>query len=331
MIKNKNILYIGPKFFGYEVEIQKTLEELGANVDFYDDRPKNDFLTKVLIRLNLKKFIKSKIDKYYQFIYTEIKNKTYDYVFVVAPEALDYEKLQEIKKIQKNSIYILYMWDSFENKNSFNTIELFDKVITFDDNDAKKYNLEFLALFYIKEYENIKITKQYKYDICFTATAHSDRYKIAKNIEAQLLKYDRKMYSFFYLPSKVMYWVRKLFVQKYQYGDIDDFSFSSLSQKEIINKIEQSKVVLDINHPLQYGLTSRSIEALGANKKLITTNKNIKNYNFYNKNNILIISRDNPIVPNKFFEIKYEEPLKNIYEEYSLNNWLLNIFMENKR
>ena len=104
MIKNKNILYIGPKFFGYEIEIQKTLEELGANVDFYDDRPKNDFLTKVLIRLNLKKFIKSKIDKYYQYIYTEIKNKNYDYIFVVAPEALDYEKLQEIKKIQKNSI-----------------------------------------------------------------------------------------------------------------------------------------------------------------------------------------------------------------------------------
>ena len=56
MIKSKKILYFGPKFFGYEVEIQKTLKSLGGEVDFYDERPKNSFLIRVLIaKFNCKK------------------------------------------------------------------------------------------------------------------------------------------------------------------------------------------------------------------------------------------------------------------------------------
>jgi hypothetical protein len=326
MLENKSILYIGPRFFGYEVEIQKTLEAFGAEVDFYDDRPSNDFLMKLFIRLKFKSFVQRKIEDYYHRIYENIKLKTYDYVFVIAPETLNYEKLEQIKKIQSKAEYILYMWDSFENKNSFNTIDLFDKVITFDSNDATKYKLNFLALFYIKKYEEISDIDKHTYAICFTATAHSDRYQIAKKIEKQLNNFNLSMVSFFYLPNSVMYWVRKLFINKYQYGSISDFSFSSLSQSEIISIVESSQAVLDVNHPLQYGLTSRSIEALGANRKLITTNSNVKTYDFYNENNILIIDRKNPFINEEFFHTDYIKPNKETYEKYSLENWLINVF-----
>ena len=117
MLKNKNVLYIGPKFFGYELEIQKTLKSLGANVDFYDDRPKNTFLIRVIIRLNLKFFVNHIIKKYYSFIYQKVSKKEYDYVLIISPETLDYKKTLKLKKIQPNSKFILYMWDSFSNKN----------------------------------------------------------------------------------------------------------------------------------------------------------------------------------------------------------------------
>ena len=327
MISSKKILYFGPKFFGYEVEIQKTLRSLGGEVDFYDDRPKNSFLIRVLIRLNLIFFINPIIKKYYADIYEKISKKTYHYVLIVSPETLDYTKILELKKIQTKSIFILYMWDSFSNKNSFNTIELFDKVISFDSKDAEKYNLNFLPLFYIKDYEKIKdYIDEYEYDLCITATAHSDRFIIAKKLKTQIDDLGLIMFSYFYLPSKIMFWVRKIFIKKYGYGGIKEFSFSSVSQQEIIKKIEQSKVVLDINHPLQFGLTSRCLESLGANRKLITTNKNIKNYDFYNKNNIRIINREDPLIDADFFETNYIKPPKEIYQKYSLKNWLINIF-----
>ncbi len=326
MLKGRKILFIGPKFFGYEIEITKTLISLGAKVDFYDERPKNSFLVRVFIRLNFKFLINDLIEKYYNLMFDEVKNNRYDYIFVVSPETLNFEKIKRLKSLQPHSKFILYMWDSFKNKNSFNIINLFHDVVTFDNRDAKEYKLRFLPLFYIKDYENIQKLDSYKYDLCFTATAHSDRYSIATSIKKQLIKKGFSMFTYFYLPSKIMYWIRKLFIKKYKYGNITDFSFSSLTQLQIIEIIENSKVVLDINHPFQYGLTSRCIEALGAKRKLVTTNSNIVEYDFFNPNNIFVIDRNKPIINISFFETEYTLLPKSIYEKYSLENWLIAIF-----
>ena len=67
-LSGKTVLLLAPKFFGYELEIKKELENLGARVIYFDERPKNDFFTKVFIRLNLKYFISKKIKEYYQDI-----------------------------------------------------------------------------------------------------------------------------------------------------------------------------------------------------------------------------------------------------------------------
>ena len=45
---------------------------------------------------------------------------------------------------------------------------------------------------------------------------------------------------------------------------------------DIVSLYKESEVILDINHPGQNGLTMRTFEALGAGKKLITTNTEIK-------------------------------------------------------
>ena len=196
-LENKNILYISPKFFGYEKIIKEKLENLGAVVDYFDDRPSNDFLTKVFIRLKLKFFVNKKINNYYNALYNYIKDKNYDYIFVVSPETFSFKELEIIKNLKPNAKTILYMWDSFENKNSFNTIELFDEVFSFDNRDAQKYDLSFLPLFYIEEYEKLE-TKKYEFDITFIATAHSDRYKIAKKVNKILDNY-KSIITFIYL------------------------------------------------------------------------------------------------------------------------------------
>ena len=66
----------------------------------------------------------------------------------------------------------------------------------------------------------------------------------------------------------------------------------------------------------------RTIECLGAKRKLVTTNSDIKNYDFYNENNILIYSE--PIdLDSPFFKNEYEELPDEMYEKYSLKNWLI--------
>jgi hypothetical protein len=82
-LQGKTVLLLAPKFFGYELEIQKELENLGAKVRYFDERPKNDFFTKVFIRLNLKYFISKKIEEYYQDIEKKIVNIKFDYIFLL--------------------------------------------------------------------------------------------------------------------------------------------------------------------------------------------------------------------------------------------------------
>ena len=80
-----------------------------------------------------------------------------------------------------------------------------------------------------------------------------------------------------------------------------------------------------VNH-IQDGLTFRVFEAIGYHKKLITTNKDIKTYDFYNSNNIYVIDDvKNISIPLSFFETDYEEIPKQIVEKYMLKNWVTTI------
>ena len=63
MLEGKKVLFFSINFFGYQTEIKNKLIELGAKVDYFDERPKNTFWYKFLIRLN-KRLVKSRIEKY---------------------------------------------------------------------------------------------------------------------------------------------------------------------------------------------------------------------------------------------------------------------------
>ena len=59
---------------------------------------------------------------------------------------------------------------------------------------------------------------------------------------------------------------------------------------------------------------------------MITTNTTIKEYDFYNENNILIIDRENPVISAEFIKKEYEKVDPEIYIKYSLEYWLSELF-----
>src|SRR5690606_37667778 len=92
------------------------------------------------------------------------------------------------------------------------------------------------------------------------------------------------------------------------------------------NKMENSEILLDLVREGQNGLSFRIFEAMALQKKLITTNVNIKDYDFYNPNNILIIAKINPIISEKFLAVNYQPIPENIYNKYTLENWIKTVF-----
>lgn len=327
----KVILYLSARTFNLENQIKSKLESLGAIVHFYDERLKDSNLSKAIIRVN-KNILKTRIEKYYRSILATFKNNTVDYLFVVRGEVVPEFFLKHFKKDHPDCTFIFYNWDSFINTpNTSTLLHLYDKAFSFDPQDAKQYNISFRPLYYIDDYKNIKTSQSQKYDVLFLGTAHSDRYIISTKVKDFVEKHGKTMFCYYFMHSKWVYYFKKFFDNTFQYMDVKRLSFRSLSLNEILKLYGESRVILDINHPNQKGLTMRTFEAIGAKKKLITTNAEIAKFSFYNKENIFILDRNNFNLDISFFESSYQDIPEDIYKKLSIDGWLYNLFVEEEK
>ena len=133
-----------------------------------------------------------------------------------------------------------------------------------------------------------------------------------------------------YMHGKLVYFYKKFFDESFKEFDFKKLSFKSLTTQQILGLYKDSDVILDINHPGQKGLTMRTFESVGAGKKIITTNSEVKNYCFYNPKNIFVIDRNSIEIDKFFFESKYENISSETYEKMSIEGWINCIFFENE-
>ena len=328
MFESKKILFISPKFFNYEREIIDKLESMGAIVTYFDDRPSNMPIAKALMRVqNPLKSIW--VNYHYRKILNEIRNKKYDFFLLIKGEVTPGFFLKGIRELFENTKFIYYSYDSvLNNANAINNLSYFDTKISFDLEDSSIFSLQFRPLFFLDDYALLK-SKEADIDLLFIGTAHTDRYLIVKKLLNSVKSKTSKKIShffFFYLQGHLLYHFKKLTDKSFSAVDIEDVSFKPLGKDEVLNLVDRSNCIIDIQHPNQTGLTIRTIECLGARKKLISTNKSIINYDFYNDNNICIVDRDSPEIPLSFLMGKYENIDSNIYNYYSIDSWVKYVF-----
>lgn len=327
-IKNKRVLLFIPFFFNYENIIAKKFSELGAEVVLYNERAVVKPLSRALLKVAPGIF-NNRTKKYYNSIIERHKKEKFDYILFVRCDMPTVEILDKIKATFPDAKMCLYLWDSIKNTpNITKKIKLFDVASSFDRYDCESdLKLNFCPLFYSDEMtksdENLDCGKDI--DMLFCGTIHSDRYKVLKKIMEQSYKNNLKYCGFHYLQSKFVFWLYKFTKQEFFKAKKSDFAFIKKSSKEISYLESSSKAIIDIQHPKQIGLTMRTIEMIGMKKKLITTNQDIVNYDFYNDGNVLIIDRNNPIIDKTFFEKPYVELSKDVYEKYNLENWIYRV------
>lgn len=320
-MERKKVIVFYPDFFGYGEKIAEAMKTQGMNVFLHNSRPVKSAIGKALFKI-FPEFVLGITRSYYKKILLKYINQKIDYILVI--ERLPIWFLKEMKRIHPNAKLILYMDDSINN---LKTIEkrfpYFDRILTFDKNDADNYEkIIFRPLFFTVSGENKKQDK-YKYDLCFIGTCHSDRYGIIKKIAKQCKEY--RFYHYLYLQSHFMFWFYKILKKEYKNAQLSEFAFEKMGYKTNIQIEHLSKVILDIQHPAQTGLTMRTIEMLGLKKKIITTNKDIVNYDFYRPENIMIIDRTNPVINSNFFTCDYNELPIEIYSKYEIKNWIKDV------
>lgn len=323
--KNKRILFVSPPFFNYYKYISDELTGMGAIVHYYDERNHPSSVEKIIYR-TVPQMLVGKVRNYYSGIIEKEKDFHPDYVLFNSPESVDELSVKRMKQAFPEAKFILYMWDSLENKNAKNVYQLFDRTFSFDQNDCRKYHMTFRPLFYIKTMQAQRVDS-YKYDFSFIGTIHSDRAEILYKLKQYCDEHGLTYFYYLYIPGNLLYTMRKAtdsYVRKLgQYIHLEP-----TSKKTIAEISENTRCVIDINHPKQTGLTMRTIEMLGLHQKILTTNQNVKNYDFYEPGNQLVIGRDDIRIDKALLEKPYISVPEDVYEEYSIHSFVMDIFSD---
>ena len=91
--------------------------------------------------------------------------------------------------------------------------------------------------------------------------------------------------------------------------------------------------MLDVNHSAQTGLTMRTIETIGAQRKLITSNRHVVDYPFYDPTRILLMDVGAPSARaiREFLEVPGQPIDPDLLECYSVDHWVGEIIGERDR
>ncbi|UQQ99767.1 hypothetical protein LQ057_10245 [Enterococcus gallinarum] len=324
-MKNKgHILFIGTRFFGIEEQLITKFEELGYTVDFFADRPSQNAWLKGLSKIN--PILTVAVDNYYlKRIITSTNKNHYDKIFVLNGKIVNQKFLKKMKEIFSESEFIYYTYDSLKlYPNSLKNLEYYDRKYTFDYRDADEIEgLTLLPLFYNKKIiDKAQKINDLDIDLLSVCTAHPNRYKLIKEIFPKLKSKKIKIFSYLYL-NKLQFIYNKFFIKDFKNSKCSEFHFSPLSEEKNYDLLLSTKAVFDVEHSGQTGLTMRTIETVGFNKKLITTNKSISKYNFYNSNNIFILEEN--VSLSKLVEF-INSPISNIpleiYDQYEITKFV---------
>jgi len=319
----KRVLLIAPRYFGYDLEIAAQLRSAGASVDMLADRPFNASVLKAMTRVQ-PQLIAPFADRHYARELERLGERSYDLVLVVQGEAISARTLQRIRAAYPRARLVFYTWDSLDNKR-FARAKLghYDQCFTFDPIDASAYGMHVRPLFFAEGFERTT-PERFDHDISFVGTIHSDRYAVVHRVDEALPPHARR-YWYLYMQAPWMFWARKLFTGTVSGARRAEFSFAPLSKDAVQKLFFRSRAVLDVEHPLQRGLTMRTIEAMGSGTKVITTNAAARDYDFYDPRNVCVIDRERPRIPGDFLVSPYQPPDEAIVRRYTLAHWLAEV------
>lgn len=205
---------------------------------------------------------------------------------VVINACLDKISVNYLKRCKRMGIYIvLIILDSVDadsitvhkNRHLY-FLPLWDKVISYDPVDAKKYGFTYKGFCYYSKYISLPLTMRPKNDIYFTGNTKGGRVALINSTFVYFTANGCKCIYDVQLKSKTDEQCQGInYVRRW------------VKYEEVLRRLSDCKCILEILQTNQYGPSLRYFEAIFYNKKLITTNPNIINYPYYNSKWMKII------------------------------------------
>lgn len=330
----KSVLLIAPTFLNLYIDLKIEWEKRGYNVTYIEEESYSFdpslIRNKQLSHWKEKLYIQFLKKKNIQLYEKKLKGKTFDYLMVINGKSFHPILLDQIRRDNPKVKTVLYLWDrTYKNYRFDRNFDCFDRVATFDREDAKQFNLEFLPLYWIEGDRSQCV----KYKIFAFGSYRNDRKTIFELLYKVAIENELPVYIKLYIPSvsksllSRIKTVVKEIIKRKSCNDCnqDILIHEPLSPSEFRKCIYSSLCVIDTYNDFQEGMTPRFMWALGAGRKIITTNKNVINYPFYSPDRILVI--DNMVDTASlllFLDEKVNEnkQIEDLIVQYRIDNWM---------
>lgn len=298
-----NILILKDNYNSFEQYYLDKLNECGVDAEFY-------YISSSILR---------KVFTHYALPFESLwyggwKNNLDTYDCIIVFDSLHSINLFKYIRKRYRKRLIFWHWNPIKKDKEISIWKETKKMCehwTFNPSDVEKYGMNLNNQFFF--YQNQKdISKE---ESAFFVGTDKGRYEKIVAISDDLK--DRGISIDFHIVSMNCNDTRKYIEKTY------------MEYSEVMSHIRKSKAVVEIVQDGQNGLTARALEAMFFETKLITNNREIRNFNFYNDNNIFIIGEDNSDRLDSFLHTPFQPIEKEALYQYDANGWLNN-FMRRK-
>ena len=231
-----------------------------------------------------------------------------DLIFIIRPDYLNKRTLKILRK--STHCFKTLFYDSTRRfPAKLKLLPLFDKIYSYDKLDVEEFGFEFLTNYIFEESDS----KYHDY-LFFNIATYDYRFYLVEKLAKYIEQHN---------------WSKSIIVFNHR-GELKSDYLKIISEPIPVGEmgaiIKSCKIIIDIQRDDQIGLSFRVFEALGHRKKLITTNTDIVNYDFYNPQNILVLDLENIVIPNAFVESPYVDIPDHILDTYRIDYWVKKVF-----
>lgn len=258
--------------FGYFERMALAATARGVEAEFFDERPANDVRTKLVLRLTPKWFGRRLVRHHVEAQRQKIIDGGFTHVLLVFAETFSVDDIQFLRAAGLR--VSRFTWDSVQNRSNVASLDPYmDAIGSFDPDDCAAYGYTYIPLYSeVIRPEGILAKEDRPIDFYFCGTTHTDRAALIHRIsEIASRRGWTTLFKLFY-HSRPLYALRHWRDRRALalYGQISSQSFP---HAEILEGSRRAKVVVDIHHAKQSGLTMRSFETLAQGAVLLTTNQ----------------------------------------------------------
>ncbi len=243
------------------------------------------------------------------------QNLKFDYCFIIRGDLIPENVLKYARSVSTKMIdYQLDGLAVSEKILEYNN--LFDQIYVFDEQDVvdyPNYNLKAITNCFFEE-EN---TTEKSIDFSYIGVNTENRFDILSDFHDVLKRINQDSKINFYLKQDEFH---------AKFSDKLIMLNKPFTYQECLEISNESKILIDLKREEHDGLSLRFFEAMNYNNKIITNNKSVAKYDFYNPNNIFITDFKNLEGLESFIQKPFIKISDEIINQYNFKYWINRIF-----